>query len=885
MKQIQTNCAYCGVGCGMIVSQPTHYGSSQLTLKGDAEHPANFGHLCQKGERLLDTLPLPQALRYPRLAKANSSLTWDVATDLIAEKFAAAIAEHGADSVAFYLSGQLLTEDYYVANKLAKGFWGTANVDTNSRLCMSSAVSAHIRAFGEDVVPGCYQDFELADVVVLVGANTAWTHPVLFQRILRARESHGTKLVVIDPRRTATARQADLHLAISPDSDLWLFSLLFNKLSQTAAVNTAYIADHTQGLTDALAQLQHWLPSESDVLAQCGITAAQFDELLALYRDKKSVVTASCMGVNQSVHGTDTTNAIINCHLLKGDIGKPGCGFFSLTGQPNAMGGREVGGLATQLANHLGFAEDERALLADFWQSSNIATKPGLSALELFQAMADGKIKAVWIMATNPLVSMPDSQLVQKALETCPFVVVSDITGDTDTAGMADLLLPAQGWSEKSGTTTNCERRITRQRPFIASKGEAKADWQMVCDVAQKMGFPGFEFASSADIFREFAALSAKVKHAYPHKQLDLSAFASLSDAEYAAFKPQQWPLNTNHDPRLYADGRFSFADGRARFVVPAAVDTHDTSEQLLLISGRSRDQWHTRTRTGHVAQLVSHEQQPCVYAHSSTIAAQQLQAGQLVALQNANGAELLVQLLADDTLQTNQLFMAMHWTGRETGSFSVNQLLDSRHDPISKQPAFKGQPVTLQSRRELQQAMVWGELPASMLDANGNISGALYLFEQVLKQGSCQHLALANSALASGNALTWQLDGVTIQCELSSGRIRAIILISPLRIAIDKDAMVKLLGQNVSAKLLNDIETLVRAGDSPLVCVCKGVTREQILTVAHSFTGKCRIEGVQQLTGCSTGCGSCRGELIAILDSEFAESTVAVTLGGAHNA
>ncbi|QSX32371.1 molybdopterin-dependent oxidoreductase [Shewanella avicenniae] len=883
MKQIQTNCAYCGVGCGISVSAAAQTGvavsPSICTLKGDADHPANFGHLCQKGERLLDTLPLPHALRYPRLANAAATLSWDDATDLVAEKFASTIAQYGADSVAFYLSGQLLTEDYYVANKLAKGFWGTANVDTNSRLCMSSAVSAHIRAFGEDVVPGCYQDFELADVVVLVGANTAWTHPVLFQRILRARESHGTKLVVIDPRRTATARQADLHLAISPDSDLWLFSLLFKKLHQSSAVNPAYLEAHTDGLTNALTNLDNWLAADSDVLAYCGISQLQFDQLLALYRDHKAVLTASCMGVNQSIHGTDTTNAIINCHLLNGDIGKPGRGFFSLTGQPNAMGGREVGGLATQLANHLGFAEDERALVADFWGSDNIATHAGVSALDMFQAMADGKIKAVWIMATNPLASLPDSTLVQKALETCPFVVVSDISSDTDTARMADLLLPAQGWSEKSGTTTNCERRITRQRAFITSKGEAKADWWMVAEVAKKMGYAGFDYASAADIFREFAALSAKVKQAYPHKQLDLAKFAELSDADYDALKPQQWPLSADRNPRVYSYGEFSFTDGRARFVTPALVDTHYTAEQLLLISGRSRDQWHTRTRTGHVAQLVSHEQQPCVYAHSSTISALQLVEGQMVALTSPVGGELLLQLMADDALQANQLFMAMHWTGRETGSFSVNQLLDTRRDPVSKQPAFKGQPVTITSRNDIWQGIEWGDVSA--------IDRVLYRFTQVLSDSHCQHVALQQQYLPQTiNGLKWQIGQVDIHCELANGRISAIRLLSPLRVAVDKDAVAKLIGQVATAQLLGKLEQLVRAGDSPLVCVCKGVTREQIITVAHSFTGKCRIEGVQQLTGCSTGCGSCRGELISILETEFSDAAAAVvTLGGAHNA
>ncbi|QYJ78730.1 nitrate reductase [Shewanella acanthi] len=882
MKLTQTNCAYCGVGCGIEVMQS----DQQFALKGDAEHPANHGRLCQKGERLLDTLPLPQALRYPRLGANGKQLTWDQATSLVASKFSEAIAEHGSDSVAFYLSGQLLTEDYYVANKLAKGFWGTANVDTNSRLCMSSAVSAHLRAFGEDVVPGCYQDFDLADVIVLVGANTAWTHPVLFQRILRARESRGTKLVVIDPRRTATARQADLHIAIKPGQDLWLFSLLFKHLSQTNAVDHGYIANHTSGSEDALTQLANWLGTDENALQQSGVSATQFQQLLALYCDNEAVVTASCMGVNQSVTGTDTTNAIINCHLLKGHIGQPGCGFFSLTGQPNAMGGREVGGLATQLANHMGFSCEERQLLADFWPRSNIAPHAGLTATELFQAMADGKINAVWIMATNPLASLPDSALVRRALQTCPFVVVSDITSDTDTAQFADVLLPAQGWSEKSGTTTNSERRISRQRAFKPALGEARADWQMVCDVAKAIGYQGFDYASAADIFREYAALSAKVKQAFPHKLFDLSALQHITDDAYEALSPIQWPVTSSHaHNRLYSDGVFSFADGRARFVVPSAAPmqpeaTH--TDTLILLSGRSRDQWHTRSRTGHVAQLVAHEQQPCVYAHPDTLVVRELVSGQLVTLQGQQTAEanneLLVQVIADDTVPVDQLFMSMHWTGRETAVASVNLLLDSRIDTISKQPAFKGQRVAISSRKDLLQGIEWGNPTA--------IENTLYRFEQVLAKGACHHFALpACDSPEARNGLKWTVENVEIHCELKAGRIHAIRLLSPLRIAIDKTAVFALIDDIASAQSIGKLEQLVRAGDSPLVCVCKGVSRDQIITVAQSFAPAKRFEAVQQLTGCGTGCGSCRGELLSILEQGLTPSHSAVTMGGVQDA
>ncbi|MDF0534312.1 molybdopterin-dependent oxidoreductase [Shewanella sp. A32] len=876
MKQIQTNCAYCGVGCGIQVQ----IGANGHSLKGDADHTANFGRLCQKGERLLETLPLPHALRYPRLTATDETISWLHATQLIADTFAEAIQQYGSDSVAFYLSGQLLTEDYYVANKLAKGYWGTANVDTNSRLCMSSAVSAHLRAFGEDVVPGCYQDFDVAKVIVLVGANTAWTHPVLFQRILRARESRGSKLVVIDPRRTATARQADLHIAIKPGKDLQLFSLLFRHLAVSDAVKQEYVNAHTSGLDNALTKLAGWLKDDGSVLKQCGVSEPVFAQLLALYRDNEEVVTASCMGVNQSLNGTDTTNAIINCHLLKGHIGKPGCGFFSLTGQPNAMGGREVGGLATQLANHMGFSEKEHRLLSEFWPASNVATRPGLSAVDLFQAMADGKIKAVWILATNPAASMPDVALVRKALQTCPFVVVSDISQDTDTAKLADLLLPAQGWSEKSGTTTNSERTITRQRPFLNAAGEARADWQMVCDVATAMGYPGFHYRNEAEIFREFAALSAKVVSEFPGKQLDLSGFADITEAEYASMQPQQWPVNGYTDNRrLYADGVFSTEDGRASFVVPKVVVQAVSSDDLILLSGRSRDQWHTRSRTGHVAALTSHEPQPCVLAHSQTLTDRQIVAGQLVRISNSNGQQLIVQALADDDLQPDQLFMSIHWTGRETANASVNLLLDSRRDLCSKQPAFKGQCVKLSPINDLMQGIAWGEsidnLPYD------------YRFEQRLPQASCYHFAVAKTQLTGlANGLSWQVQQVDVHCQLKAGKIVSIHLVSSLRIAIDKEAVSRLIGLSINANTITQLEQLVKAGDSPLVCVCKGVTREQVITVGHSFAPASRLEGIQQLTGCGTGCGSCRGELLSILEAEFPKTseTQAVSTGEASH-
>jgi assimilatory nitrate reductase catalytic subunit len=427
LKPVRTTCAYCGVGCG-IVATPT--GERTATIAGDTNHPANFGKLCSKGTHLGETIGLEGRLLHPMIGTKQAS--WDEALDLVASRFAAAIAEHGPDSVAFYVSGQLLTEDYYVANKLMKGFIGSANIDTNSRLCMSSAVSAHVRAFGEDIVPCSYSDLDEADLIILVGSNTAWCHPVIWQQIEAARASRGTKLVVIDPRRTETAERADLHLAVAPDTDVSLFNGLLKEMRATWQVDGRYVGDHVNVPADFWQNL-----GEENVAATCEIPQEQLQAFYDLFADNPKTITLFSQGVNQSTSGTDKANAIINVHLATGRIGKPGAGPFSITGQPNAMGGREVGGLASMLAAHMGFSPEERDCAQRFWQSPTICAAPGLKAVDMFAAMAAGKIKAVWIMATNPAVSMPDANMARIALANCPFVVVSDCIADTDTGAIS----------------------------------------------------------------------------------------------------------------------------------------------------------------------------------------------------------------------------------------------------------------------------------------------------------------------------------------------------------------------------------------------------------------------------------------------------------------
>ena len=500
---VKTTCPYCGVGCGILVDQDS---GGAVTVRGDPLHPANFGRLCAKGSALAETVGLEGRLLEPVMD--GRTATWDAALDHVAEGFSNAIRQHGPDSVAFYVSGQLLTEDYYVVNKLAKGFVGTANIDTNSRLCMASSVAGHKRAFGSDTVPGCYEDLEQADLLVLVGSNAAWCHPVLHQRMMVAKAANpACRIVVIDPRRTATCEGADLHLAVRSGSDAVLFNGLLAYLANTGATDSSFVRASTTGAEAALAQVAGQTVARTAQI--CGLAEGSVELFFDWFAKTERVVTLYSQGINQSSSGADKVNAIINCHLLTGRIGWPGMGPFSLTGQPNAMGGREVGGLANQLAAHMEIENRQhRDIVQRFWRSPVIADKAGLKAVDMFEAIADRRIKAVWIMSTNPLVSLPDADRARAALDACDLVVVSDCMRHTDTSRHADVLLPALTWGEKDGTVTNSERRISRQRPFLPAPGEARADWRIICDVAGRMGFSGFDYPGVAGIFREHARLS-----------------------------------------------------------------------------------------------------------------------------------------------------------------------------------------------------------------------------------------------------------------------------------------------------------------------------------------------------------------------------------------
>lgn len=692
---IESTCPYCGVGCGV---KATLQAGTVQSVTGHASHPANAGRLCVKGSTLQETLTPVNRLLYPSVR--GQRVDWDTAVTAVATGLRSIIDRHGPDAVAFYLSGQLLTEDYYVANKLMKGFIGSGNVDTNSRLCMASAVVGYKRAFGADAVPCNYADLELCDLLVLVGSNAAWTHPVLYQRIAAAKASRPEiKIVVLDPRRTASCEIADLHLAIRPGSDAFLFNGLLHYLHAQDAFDQDFVQNHCNNLAQTLASVSGC--DIATVAEVAGITAADLEQFYSWFAGTEKAVSFYSQGVNQSTSGADKCNAIINCHLVTGRIGRPGMGPFSITGQPNAMGGREVGGLATQLAAHMDFSPENRARVARFWQTNHLAQQPGLKAVDLFNAVNTGKVKAVWIMATNPVVSLPDAETVRAALAKCELVIVSDCVEHTDTNAFATILLPAAGWGEKDGTVTNSERRISRQRALLPTPGEARPDWQIVCAVARELGFAeAFAFESARDVFVEHAALSGFENN--NSRAFDISGLAGLSEADYAQLQPVQWPLNRTHPQgcaRLFTDRYFYTVNGRANLIaVQATLPALQTSQQFpfRLNTGRLRDQWHTMTRTGNVEKLLIHTDAPSVSLHPQDIAALHTSEGELLAITSTQG-KLLLPVKADPGLLRGDVFIPIHWSRQFSKHATVSALISARVDPWSGQPESKLEAVQLQ--------------------------------------------------------------------------------------------------------------------------------------------------------------------------------------------
>ena len=846
---VHTTCPYCGVGCGVIVREAG-------VVSGDPEHPANFGRLCSKGSALGETLSLEGRLLAPEIDGVPAS--WDAALDLAATRFAETIAAHGPDSVALYVSGQLLTEDYYAANKFAKGFLGTGNIDSNSRLCMASSVVGHRRAFGEDVVPGLYVDLELADLVVLVGSNTAWCHPVIYQRILAARVARPEmRIVVVDPRRTATCEGADLHLALAPGTDVALFSGLLAHLmpqSGDAAVVTA------RGQT----------PDVASTAVLCGLDAGDVATFFRWFAETEKVVTAFSQGVNQSSAGSDKANAILNVHIATGRIGLPGAGPFSLTGQPNAMGGREVGALSNMLASHLDWERPgDVDLVRDYWQAPNMAAGPGKKAVDLFRAIAEKRVRAVWIIATNPVVSMPESAAVRAALQGCETVVISEVMRAADSVDFAHIRLPALGWGEKDGTVTNSERVISRQRPFLAAPGLARPDWWAVAEVARRMGFgAAFAWRGPADIFREHARLSGVGNDGVRH--FDISGLAALDDAGYATMAPTRWPC-----PRdgVGPERLFSHGVGARLVETPFRAPPRPVSAELPLVlnTGRIRDQWHTMTRTGKSTRLHAHLPEPFLSIHPDD--AGRIEEGGLAVVEAATGRAVL-RARIDPGQRRGSVFAPMHWTDRFAPAGRINPVVNAEVDPLSGQPELKHTPV-----RVFAFSAAWHGFVVTRQSLGAELAPWCAIFptglawRHELAGSDAPEVAFARLRALCTEPGAWLLledaaAGTHRAALVEDGRLKACVFIGPDHHLPTRDWLVTLFAQDrislADRRALLAGRPATGALPEPPMCVCFNVGSGAIRAAIHA--GCDSVETVGAATQAGTNCGSCRPEIRGLL-------------------
>jgi assimilatory nitrate reductase catalytic subunit len=873
-------------------------------VRGDPEHPANYGALCSKGSALGETVGLQDRLLRPRVH--GEEVGWDRALDTVAGGFREAIERHGPDSVAFYVSGQLLTEDYYVANKLMKGFIGSGNIDTNSRLCMSSAVAAHKRAFGEDLVPTTYQDVELADLIVLVGSNTAWCHPVLYQRILKAKEQRPSlRVVVVDPRRTPTCDAADLHLPLRAGTDVLLFNGLLSWLSRAGAADQRFVAAHTEGAARALVVADNTAGDVASVARACGLEARDLQQFYDWFAATDRVVSLFSQGVNQSSSGTDKANSIINAHLLTGRIGRPGTGPFSITGQPNAMGGREVGGLSNTLAAHLEFGcPDHWRMVQQFWQAPRLATGPGLKAVDLFEAMAQGRIKAVWIMSTNPVVSMPNAERARAALERCDLVVVSDVVEKTDTMGFAHVLLPATAWGEKDGTVTNSDRHISRQRRFLESPGEARPDWWSLCQVAMRMGFAqGFNFATPAEIFDEHARLSALCNDGA--RAFNLEGLVGLKESGYAQLAPVQWPvmgeigasgrgeagfgatarrgadatLDGREMPRLFADGRFYHADGKARLVPTrprAPTFALDDEYPLVLNTGRIRDQWHTMTRTGRAPRLTSHFPEPFVDMHAADALVFGAREGGLVRVVTRWG-RMVARLRTSGEVARGSIFVPIHWSDVSCSDARVGALVNPSVDPLSGEPEFKTTPARVEPFVVTWYGFVLTRGAPALQDLSwwARADAGTYRRYEIAGRGVPRSWSRwAHGLLQAPAAADW-IDyedvsaGTYRAAQLVEGRLEACVFVGPRPELPSRSWVGSLfdrapLSAAERAAVLASRPPATSMDAGVTVCACFGVG---LRTIEAAIAQGCRDpKAIGRRVNAGTNCGSCVPELKRII-------------------
>jgi len=913
MTETKSTCPYCGVGCGVVIESD---GPQITDVRGDPDHPANFGRLCSKGSTLHLTasaaitrqVRLLQPMQRLQRGQAPQASSWDAALPAIADQLADIVERHGPDAVGLYVSGQLLTEDYYVFNKLAKGLLGTNNIDTNSRLCMSSAVAGYKATLGADAPPACYDDLDHAATVFVTGANPAWAHPVLVRRLEDARRANPQqKLVVVDPRRTETAAMADLHLQILPGTDIALCHGLLHLMLWEGWTDPAFIAAHTSGFDALKARVREYTPKETARLT--GLREADILQTARWFANveangqRSPTLSLYCQGLNQSRSGTAKNAALINLHLACGQIGKPGAGPLSLTGQPNAMGGREVGGLANLLSAHRDLANPaHRAEVAALWGLPSVPDKPGKTAVEMFQAAADGEIKALWIACTNPAQSLPDQAMVQRALQRAELVVLQEAFATTATARFADWLLPATTWGEKDGTVTNSERRISRVRPAIPPNGQARHDWAIARDIARLLearlrpGAPTLFAASTPE------AIWLEHRDTTRGRDLDITG---LSFAILDTQGPQQWPMPAGASTgraRLYQDNRFETPDGRARFFDTAFVplaEPRDARFPFSLTTGRLRDQWHGGSRTGTLGRLFGHQPEPSIDLHAQDMARLRLQDGDLVQVQSRRGS-LVLPALASDTIAPAQAHVAMHWGGEVLGAGGdggaaggINLLTNPAFCPLSKQPELKHTAVKLQKAD-----LPWRLLAAAWLPEDEALSLRQRLqpllqgfgYGSAVPFGHARHGLLlrlaaaqppAPDAVAAIEALfglgparagvlryadpqRGQRRAIALEAAGDDTRLQAFVLAGDIR----AEAWIKdLLQQQLPAQAFG--RQLLRPGaQAPValrpagrqVCTCLNVAEPAILGVLAGSSGSDtqRLRQLQQTLGCGTQCGSC---------------------------
>ena len=902
-QSVKSTCCYCGVGCGLLIETRDE---QIVGVRGDPEHPANFGRLCTKGATLHLTAQADYRLLHPELrrerSQARQRVGWEQALDHAADRFAEIIRTHGPDSVAFYVSGQLLTEDYYVFNKLAKGLIGTNNIDTNSRLCMSSAVAGYKQTLGADAPPCCYEDIAHTDCLLIAGANPAVAHPIVFRRIEDARAANPQlRIIVIDPRRSETAAMADLHLPLKPGTDIALYNGLLHVLLSEQRVDRDYIAAHTEGFADLERIVAAYPPAA--VAKICGLPESDILQAARWFGTARAALSLYCQGLNQSVHGTHNNAALIHLHLATGQIGRPGSGPFSLTGQPNAMGGREVGGLANLLSAHRDLANPrDRDEVARLWGVPSVPAAPGRTAIELFAALKRGVVKAVWIACTNPAQSLPDQNAARAALAASEFVVLQEAYANTDTAAYADLLLPATSWGEKEGTVTNSERCITHLRPALKAPGEARHDWEIAVDFARRLGarlaqpLTGrlFPYVDAESIFNEH-------RESTRGRDLDITG---LSYALLDSAGPQQWPLPEGAirgRQRLYEDGVFPTASGRARFVQvehQATAESTDAAHPISLLSGRLRDQWHGMSRTGTVARLFNLDEEPLLSMHPDDLLQRGMQAGDLARVDSARG-EIIVRVQPDDGLARACAWLPMHWGSQFMNSAGVNALTTSARDPYSQQPELKHAAVAV-SRAELPWQLVilrktaadqGNDMAPLALLAKARSLLPEFAFASVGLYGRADPLVIFRAAHAQAlpEARLQEIDRL-----FGLDDDDAAIVYADHRRQISKRALapdgrlvgVRLAGETQAQTWLKEVmaddtldSELIRWAVAPIgkrpgklpqrshvVCKCADITAAQITA---DLAAGATLAVLQKNRKCGTFCGSCLPELRQIISDQ----------------